>query len=429
MLTPVRETEKNPDSTWAGRILRGQINELKNRYPDLIYALYVLDPVEIKEEYPIMTDTHHLFYNAKEVLKTDREKLKRSILHIALHGLLGHFEMDRDVPDREVLWAVMDLKVRRLIDLFMDGKERNSGAGSIRMELYYETKGNEVLKTHILEKAKKAYSDDHSTWNMVQIPGLGSGHGAGRKSWEEIRKATQELLMTGKSAQGGDLEDALADISRQPGTGGGNDRLDIAKGEKSRLDYRSLLSELKRSALQTGEEDIPDMVYYSYGLELYGDVPLVEPMEEAEKEVIDTIVIAVDTSGSCAGSLPEFLAETKSLLEDLGRSALVNKICYLECDAKIQKETALTADEAIRFLSDHHTYGGGGGTDFRPVFNRIKDYEKDGTEIAGLIYYSDGMGTFPEGKPDYPCFFVEPENGNGWCTEDNLPDWVRKVSL
>lgn len=49
-----------------------------------------------------------------------------------------------------------------------------------------------------------------------------------------------------------------------------------------------------------------------------------------------------------------------------------------------------------------------GGTDFRPVFQYVEQLrrEKEFQNLRGLIYFTDGYGTFPERKPDYETAFV-----------------------
>jgi predicted metal-dependent peptidase len=47
---------------------------------------------------------------------------------------------------------------------------------------------------------------------------------------------------------------------------------------------------------------------------------------------------------------------------------------------------------------------GGGGTDFRPFFEKLNECEED--ELPQLaIYLTDGFGTFPK-QPDYPVLWV-----------------------
>jgi predicted metal-dependent peptidase len=45
---------------------------------------------------------------------------------------------------------------------------------------------------------------------------------------------------------------------------------------------------------------------------------------------------------------------------------------------------------------------GGGGTDFRPVFDWIADqpYQPD-----ALVYLTDGLGAFPQSAPPYPTIW------------------------
>ena len=58
-----------------------------------------------------------------------------------------------------------------------------------------------------------------------------------------------------------------------------------------------------------------DLNYYTYGLKLYGNMPLMEPLESREVKKIREFVIAIDTSYSTSGTLVEqFLKETFSIL-------------------------------------------------------------------------------------------------------------------
>ena len=171
------------------------------------------------------------------------------------------------------------------------------------------------------------------------------------------------------------------------------------------------------------EEDSPDPIYYSYGMELYEDMPLIEPIDEGEVPALDTIVIAVDTSGSCEGDLPKFLSETRYLLQELKGSVDVKSILYMECDAKIHMEKEYSVDDMITFFSGKHLYSGLGGTDFRPVFKEIDEYRRERKKISCLLYYTDGMGFYPEEPADYPCYFVLP--GNKDEDSDRIPPWTR----
>jgi predicted metal-dependent peptidase len=49
---------------------------------------------------------------------------------------------------------------------------------------------------------------------------------------------------------------------------------------------------------------------------------------------------------------------------------------------------------------------GGGGTDFRPVFDWVAHLLGGGAGPDALIYCTDGLGTFPLRAPSYPVVWV-----------------------
>ena len=64
-------------------------------------------------------------------------------------------------------------------------------------------------------------------------------------------------------------------------------------------------------------------------------------------------------------------------------------------------------------------FKGGGGTDFRPVFDKVKELNIF-PEL--LIYLTDAYGSFPEKQPNYPVL---------WClTEENsVVPWGHSVHI
>ena len=46
-----------------------------------------------------------------------------------------------------------------------------------------------------------------------------------------------------------------------------------------------------------------DYIFYHYGMEMYGNMPLIEPQETKEVNRIEDFVIAIDTSMSCKREL------------------------------------------------------------------------------------------------------------------------------
>jgi predicted metal-dependent peptidase len=115
-----------------------------------------------------------------------------------------------------------------------------------------------------------------------------------------------------------------------------------------------------------------------------------------------SIAVAIDTSGSTADALDQFLTEVRSLLSEFDRVELT-LIC---CDAKIQSVRQFT-DQDLSLVMTTPLLGGG-GTDFRPVFRYLK---QNATAISCLVYLTDGDGEPPKEPPQFPVLWVLCEGG------------------
>jgi predicted metal-dependent peptidase len=105
------------------------------------------------------------------------------------------------------------------------------------------------------------------------------------------------------------------------------------------------------------------------------------------------MAVAVDTSGSISDELlSAFKAELQGLIDDLDAQVT----CYL-CHAKLYSVRDFDKNNPVDF-GEIRT----GGTDFRPVFEEIEK----GNRPAGLIFFTDLCGTFPEQEPDYPTLWL-----------------------
>ena len=122
------------------------------------------------------------------------------------------------------------------------------------------------------------------------------------------------------------------------------------------------------------------------------------------------IVCAIDTSGSIDHTIAgRFLTEVHGL-----RVSAQCRLFVLQCDARIQKVNAYDAWDTPSAAVTAETFVGGGGTDFRPVFDWIQKTLAcaEGTPDA-LIYLTDGYGSYPQRPPPYPVMWLIPEN----CTQ------------
>ena len=114
-------------------------------------------------------------------------------------------------------------------------------------------------------------------------------------------------------------------------------------------------------------------------------------------------IVGLDTSGSTIEDLPEFIAELTGLLKSFGKYDLT----IIECDAKIQQIWTVSSNEPTPDLTQHK-FKGGGGTDFNPVFEYIRDQELTPNV---LIFFTDGYANCPAEKPPYPVLWMLTKDG------------------
>ena len=127
-------------------------------------------------------------------------------------------------------------------------------------------------------------------------------------------------------------------------------------------------------------------------------------------EELPEVVIVVDTSGSIGqAELDEFAAEASAVL-----GAYETTIHLVYADAKVQGHEVVTRADLPLTLKPV----GGGGTDFRPAFDWVRE---QGLTPALLIYLTDNYGRHPDQEPDYPVLWV--------CTTDKEAPWGQTVKL
>ena len=179
---------------------------------------------------------------------------------------------------------------------------------------------------------------------------------------------------------------------------------------RRRYDYRAFLKQFTvlREEMQL-DADSFDYVFYHYGMQMYGNMPLIEPLETREVLRIEELVIVIDTSMSCKGELVKhFLEETCSILLQQETYARKFHIRLIQCDERVQHDTLLTSQEELQSYLDDFTVIGQGGTDFRPAFAYVNQLVRAGVfhRLRGLLYFTDGLGIYPVKKPVYETAFL-----------------------
>lgn len=224
-------------------------------------------------------------------------------------------------------------------------------------------------------------------------------------------------------------------LVRTYGTGGkrrgenrGGRKEELSEMEKGRYDYRRFLKKftVTREEMQLDPEAFDPVAYY-YGMERYGNLPMIEPLETREGNRLEELVIAIDTSGSCKKeTVSRFLGETRAILEEKENFFEKWKVCIMQCDSFLQEKVMVHSVKEWEDYRERMVIRGRGGTDFRPVFEEVERMrqEKEFTSLKALIYFTDGDGIYPEKKTDYETAFVFVKKSEKM---DLVPGWARKL--
>lgn len=237
---------------------------------------------------------------------------------------------------------------------------------------------------------------------------------------DEQWKDTAERLQTELTTFGAEASDETGSLAWV-----------LAAQYRQETDFRDFLEKLTVFREVTHvDPDSFDYGYYNYGMEVYGNMPLIEENEFREERRISALVIAIDTSASTEqGQVQRFLDETAAILRRRTNFFQRIRVHLILCDDRVQEDIVLTKTEEIEDYAAHFEMKGGYGTDFRPVFQYVEELRAQGAlpELRGLMYFTDGHGPYPTKPTDYQTAFVF----DPWADIDDqaAPDWALKLYL
>ena len=125
------------------------------------------------------------------------------------------------------------------------------------------------------------------------------------------------------------------------------------------------------------------------------------------------ICVVLDTSGSISEQeIDEFMSEIDAI-----KGQLRARILLHSCDTTLAGDGPWVFEPWDEFRLPT-TIQGGGGTDFRPVFEWISS---QGREPDLLLYFTDAQGEFPPAEPAYPVL---------WLVKGKAPvPWGQRIQL
>lgn len=379
---------------------------------------------------PAGTDGGFLFYQPSELIGLFQKApvcVTRLCLHILFHCLFAHIYPQKD-KDEEYWSLSCDMAAEHLIDhLYIkcvhisQSPLKREVYGWLEKELhtitaekvYYFLKKNQLSETRLEALKREFFRDDHRKW--YEPPEKRPNMRMQKKSWDELRRKMQTEMETFSKEASQDAGELL-------------EKLRIHNQRK--YDYQSFLRKFAvlKEEMKV-DMDTFDYIFYHYGMELYGNMPLIEPLETREERKIEDFVIAIDTSMSCRGELVErFLEETYSLLSQEESFSRKIRIHILQCDERVRSDVLIESKEELLKYMEHLTLKGGGGTDFRPVFAYVEELmaAKAFCHLRGLLYFTDGYGIYPAKMPLYQTAFVFMEED---YRDIDVPPWAMKLII
>ena len=378
---------------------------------------------------PFGTDGAVMYFHPQYLggmLRQNRILVNRGYLHMVFHCIFRH--MFKQADDARYWDLSCDIAAEHLIDgcdlrpvrwsrsllrretyRKLEDKKRVMNAERIFREL----KSWELTEKELAGLEEEFRADDHRYWEnknpeQKQDPEL-------RKKWQEINEKMET-----------DLETFSKEASEQNGSFLGELRVE----NRERQDYREFLRKFSVLREEMGTDpDTFDYGFYSYGLSLYGNMPLIEPQETREVKRIADFAVVIDTSMSCSGALVRrFLEETYSVLKQNDSYFRKVNVHIIQCDEKVHKDVKITSEEELREYMEHFELYGEGGTDFRPAFAYVDELIRQGEfdDLKGLIYFTDGYGIYPPHMPAYKTAFVFAEED---YTDADVPPWAIRLIL
>ena len=413
----------------------------------------------------IATDMCRLYYNSQFILpdfqKNDKT-LTHRYLHIILHCIFRHAYVGPAI--RRPVWNLAcDIAVEQMIQELhlkcIDDDYGNAQRGilqELQSQLKYMT-AEKIYHYYITqnisdaqcEQLQEAFAlDEHEVWYAPGNDSFGSqGNGDSDSQGDSNQKPDSDssqsqnnenstAVMTLAEAQevwkklANQIQTDLETFQKQHGTDGGSLLQNLKAVNRERYDYAEFLRKFAvYGEIMKIDDDEFDYNFYTYGMNLYGNMPLIEPLETREVKKVSEFVIVIDTSMSCSGELVQrFLEETYGILSDSGNFFQKVNIHIIQCDEKVHSDVKITgAEELQEYMNSLELYGDG-GTDFRPAFAYVEELmeKREFENLKGLVYFTDGYGLFPAKMPPYRTAFIFMEQK----PEDvDIPAWAMKLVI
>ena len=379
--------------------------------------------------------------------KENRILVNRGYLHMVFHCIFRHFawrgagrnigtgysagENNAD-SEKTIEERLRDLSCDIAVEHIIDGMNYRSirfSRSLLRRETYrLLEKEGKTLNAQRIYKILSGWNLSEKDFVNLELEFCTDDH----KYWESKKPDQKPNLML--SRKWGEINDGietdLETFSQEAGERDGDFLEQIKTENRSKYDYREFLRKFAvfHEELEV-DDDSFDYNFYTYGLRLYGNMPLIEPLESKEVKKVEEFVIVIDTSMSCSGELVrKFLEETYGVLSENESFFTKINVHIIQCDEKVHTDKKITSQEEMKDYMEHLELYGDGGTDFRPAFEWVDRLleQHEFHNLKGLIYFTDGFGIYPQKMPPYKTAFVFMQDN---YRDVDVPVWAMKLIL
>ncbi len=321
------------------------------------------------------TDGTTLGYNPAYVDSLTHAELVGLICHETLHCASGH-PFRRDARDPKKFNVACDLAINQIVT----EAGMTLPQGSLTANVDQHGKSAEWIYDRLPDMPPDP-NDGQGSGAPGEVRDSPSPDGDGdaqdspnsEQDWQQItRQAAQQAKAMGS------LPSGLARFAKD--------------AVQPKVDWKSVL---RRFVQQNAKSDYT----WSRPSSRYASQDIYLPSLQSED--MPPIAIAVDTSGSMDDvALQAAKAEVLAVMSETNPT----RIDVLYADARVASHDIFERGEDIIFKP-----AGGGGTDFRPVFDAIGEMDE---QPCCVIYITDLCGTFPNEAPDGPPVL--------WVTDTDL---------
>lgn len=326
----------------------------------------------------LATDGKFLWYNPEFVDKLTNEQALTAVCHEVMHNVCQHLDLDRQGGRDTDRWQMAcDYAINSIL---VENKFEPISISGVFNWLYdkgYSKQSAEEIYPKLPKDQKKPPScgmcPSHQKGGDKAADGEGKPDPTAAPSDKvDWKQATAEAAAyaRGRGSLPAGMEELVDKVLNPP------------------VDWRHVIrNEFSSKAIRQGWDfSRPNRRYAGFGITMpsvYGYTTVPE--------------IWGDSSGSMYGRWPAFLGVVLGIARQL----------HVTVDVGVADASVQAFHRKVRSIDDVKkiTLKGGGGTDFRPMFEHAKKRRP-----ACLVFFTDGMGSMPERRPSYPVLWAVPED-------------------